>query len=257
MASRGRCGWRQAARKASPHRGVLDNEIVKIAAVIPAKNEAPTVGQVVDAARQAQLVDEVIVVDNGSSDRTAQAAADRGAFLVTSREPGKGETMRAGVDSTDAEVIVFLDADLTGLRADHVDRLVRPVVEGRAGMVCGLFDRGPLLNPLFLRLLPILTGERALRREIFESLGPDDLAGYKVEAALNSFCSEHDIPTIAFVCDGMFHRTKEEKYESVTLGVVQKVLMLLSAIGEYGSYALRHRLGRRLREGIRAGDRAA
>ena len=69
--------------------------------------------------------------------------AAHGAQVVAEPLTGKGEAMRAGVDATDAEVIVFLDADLVGLRPDHVDALVRAVRDG-AGMACGLFDRGPL-----------------------------------------------------------------------------------------------------------------
>ena len=94
--------------------------------------------------------------------------------------PGKGEAMRAGVAAVDrADVIVFLDADLVGLRPKHVDRLVRDVTGRGADMACGLFDRGPLANPIFLRHLPVLTGQRAVRRELFELLDDADVRGYR------------------------------------------------------------------------------
>ena len=146
-----------------------DAQWPRVAVVIPARNEEETVADVVAAAHRARLVDEVIVVDNGSSDGTASAAAGQGARVVTEPVSGKGEAMHTGVAATDAEVIVFLDADLIGLRPDHVDCLVEALLDG-AGMACGLFDRGPLLNPLFVHVLPTLTGERALRRELFEAL---------------------------------------------------------------------------------------
>ncbi len=202
-----------------------------VAVVIPAFNEEMTVGEVVDVAKNARSVDEVIVVDNGSSDDTASVAKEHGARLVTHPEGGKGQAMAAGVAATDAQILVFLDADLTGLRADHVDRLVRPLLEGEAGMSCGLFDRGPLLNPIFLHLLPQLTGERAVRRELFESLEPDAMAGYKVEAALNSGASELGMEVDAFICDGMSHRTKSEKSESRISGWLKTLAMLLTAGG--------------------------
>src|SRR6266508_3328724 len=95
----------------------------RTAAIIPAWNEESTVGAVIYAAQDAELVDEVIVVDNASTDGTADVAADHGARVVHEPVAGKGQAMCAGVAATDADVVVFLDADLIGLRAEDVDRL--------------------------------------------------------------------------------------------------------------------------------------
>lgn len=208
----------------------------RVAVVIPAYNEQETVGAVVDAAVVATRVDEVIVVDNGSTDRTAEVAAEHGARTVSHPEGGKGHAMAAGVRAADAPIIVFLDADLVGLRPDHVDRLVRAVTDKGADMALGLFDRGPVQNRIFLEYLPRLTGERALRRELFESLDLDQIEGYKVEAALNSRARELGMDVRAFVLDGMFHRTKEEKYASPAEGFAKKVAMLGTALGAYLTY---------------------
>ena len=147
--------------------------------------------------------------------------------------------MAAGVAATDAPVIVFLDADLVGLVPGHVDRLAEAVLSGRVGMACGSFDRGPVLNRLSLRVLPILTGQRALRREIFEDLHHKDQQGWRIEAALNSRCKEVAAPVEAFVCEGLWHRTKEEKYPSALEGFVRKQGMLITAVAAYAGYRLR------------------
>lgn len=215
------------------------------AAVIAAVNEGPTVADVVRTAAASPLVGEVVVVDGGSTDGTRERATAAGARVLVQREGGKGAGMAAGVRATEADVVVFLDADLTGLRPHHVDRLVRSVSAGGAAMACGLFDRGPMLNRVFLHLLPILTGERAVRRDLFESLAPEEIEGYRIEAALNARAAELGLPVAAFVCRGMWHRTKEEKYASPMLGFAAKVAMLLTAVGSYLSYWARHRLGRR------------
>ncbi|HEX9681949.1 MAG TPA: glycosyltransferase [Acidimicrobiales bacterium] len=215
---------------------------MRVAAVIPAWNEGETIGQVAEPARRASLVDDVIVVDNGSSDETAVRALAAGARVVHQPIPGKGETMATGVAATDAEVIVFLDADLLGLSAEHVDALVRPVVDGDVDMACGLFDRGPVSNVAYLHALPILTGQRALRRELFEMLSEDDIAGYRVEAALNSLVNHRHLRRYDVVCDGLWHRTKEEKFSSPMAGFLHKQAMLITAIWSYISFAMRHRV---------------
>lgn len=218
--------------------------MVTTAAVIPALDEERTVAGVVATAAASPLVDEVIVVDSGSRDRTAEFAARAGARVVTEGRGGKGQAMAAGVAATDADTIVFLDADLIGLRPDHVDRLVRAVTSGGAGMACGLFDRGRRWNWLFLHVSPILTGERALPRALFESVDHRDIAGYRVEAALNSRAGELGLDVTAFVCDGMSHRRKEEKHASRLAGLRSKLAMIATAYASGARYTLRWKLRR-------------
>jgi glycosyltransferase involved in cell wall biosynthesis len=197
------------------------------------------VGEVVRVARRARLVDEVVVVDNGSCDGTAEVAAAQGARVVIHEPRGKGESVLAGARATDVDIVVLLDADLTGLRPDHVDRLARAVADEGVAMALGLFDRGPRLNWVFLRLLPRLTGERALRRELLLSLDLADARGYRIEAALNSLVAQQGGVDRAFVLDGMFHHTKEEKDSSALMGFVRKMMMFSVVAWEYLVYRLR------------------
>ena len=214
-----------------------------VTAVIPAWNEVQTVGAVVYAALDARLVDEVIVVDNASTDSTAAVAAAHGARVVREPTQGKGEAMRAGVAAAPrAGVIVFLDADLVGLRPGHIDSLVATVVDGRADMACGLFDRGPVANRIFLRRLPVLTGQRAVRRELFELLDRADVHGYRVEAALNSVVAQRSMVRHDRVLPGLWHRTKEEKLASPVVGHATKLAMLASACWSYVRCAVARRV---------------
>jgi len=211
-----------------------------VVAVIPAWNEASTVGAVVYAALDARLVADVVVVDNASSDSTATVAAAHGASVVYEPVPGKGEAMRTGVAAAGgADVIVFLDADLVGLRPQHVDKLVAAVARGRADMACGLFDRGPLANPIFLRRLPVLTGQRAVRRDLFEQLDDTALRGYRVEAALNTLVAQRGLVRRDRVLPGLWHRTKQEKLGSPVVGHATKLAMLGTACWSYARLAVR------------------
>ncbi|MDP9070509.1 MAG: glycosyltransferase [Actinomycetota bacterium] len=183
-----------------------------IDAVIPARDEAPTVAAVVAAVKGCPSVREVIVVDDGSGDDTAERAAAAGAKVVDHHPGGsKARAMEAGVDATDADAILFVDADLTGLTSAHLDDICRPFLEGRAVMSLGTFDYGPRWNWLVLRFPPT-TGERIVPRWVFDSVPPHKRDGYTIEVMLNEVIAEGHLPTTARVMEGVFHRTKREKF---------------------------------------------
>jgi glycosyltransferase involved in cell wall biosynthesis len=89
------------------------------------------------------LADEILVVDNGSKDRTAEVATAAGARVVKEPVPGYGRAFRAGLRSisTACEIVVFLDGDGSD-SPEMMDRLVAPIVEGRAEFVIGSRTRG-------------------------------------------------------------------------------------------------------------------
>ena len=109
---------------------------MRIAAVIPALNEEESIGQVV-AAVPRDLVVEVIVVDNGSTDRTAAVASIAGARVVTEPQRGYGAACKAGLDAAfQADILVFLDGDASD-QPGELTILVDPVTRGEADLVIG------------------------------------------------------------------------------------------------------------------------
>ncbi|MFH1766899.1 MAG: glycosyltransferase [Patescibacteria group bacterium] len=160
----------------------------KIAVIVPALNEEMTVGQVVSTLKRSPFLDEVIVVSSGSSDRTAAIARKNGAIVYEPPANGsKGASLLFGLSKTDAPIIVFCDADLKGLTINHVQQLVQPLINGKRTMNIGLRDRGALITNI-TKHLPLIAGERALRREVIENIDPKFLKGYMVETALNYYC---------------------------------------------------------------------
>ncbi len=100
-----------------------------VAAIIPAYNEEATIAGVVGPLASSKLIDSVLVISDGSTDKTAQRAQAAGARVHSlSQQKGKGEAMRYGVRHTNADVLVFFDADLMGLDPVHVERLLLPVL---------------------------------------------------------------------------------------------------------------------------------
>jgi glycosyltransferase involved in cell wall biosynthesis len=184
---------------------------VTIDVVIPARNEATTVGDVVAAALACRYTREVVVVDDGSTDATSDRALAAGAKVVRRETPtgSKANAMELGVAATDAEAILFCDADCVGLTAAHLDDICRPYLEGRAAMSVGWFDYG-MLNPL-VRRLPPTSGERIVPRWVWDSVHPEKRTGYSIEIMLNEVIAEGRLPTTVRIMAGVTHRTKRDK----------------------------------------------
>lgn len=130
-----------------------------ISVIIPALNEENTIGNVVKFCLADPLVAEVIVVDDKSTDNTAQAAFKSGAKVILSDKRGKGISMKDGIMQAYNEIVVFLDGDIDPYPEKTIRNLVNPILDGKADFVKGAFARNagrvtelvakPLLNILF------------------------------------------------------------------------------------------------------------
>ncbi|MYR44977.1 glucosyl-3-phosphoglycerate synthase [Streptomyces sp. SID5910] len=187
-----------------------------VSVVLPALDEEATVGDIVtvirrELMRRVPLVDELVVVDSGSTDRTAEVAAAAGARVVhrdailprIPAVPGKGEVLWRSLLVTGGDVVCFVDADLREFSADFVSGIVGPLLTdpevhlvkamydrpldaapGEGGRVTELMAR-PLLNlhwPRLAGFVQPLGGEYAARRSLLERL-PFPV-GYGVELGM-------------------------------------------------------------------------
>ena len=178
--------------------------------VLPARDEESTIGWVIEAIRPhlkghgTGLLDEILVIDDASSDETALVAKLAGVNVRSlNGAGGKGQAMASGVETATGDVIVFLDADVVNTSPDYIPRLLGPLLlDESIHLVKGFYARPidgepsgggrvteltarPALALLFPELADVLqplAGETALRRNVVESVG---LApGYQVEMAL-------------------------------------------------------------------------
>ncbi|MBA3725383.1 MAG: glycosyltransferase family 2 protein [Armatimonadetes bacterium] len=198
---------------------------MKVAAVIPAFNEEHRIARVLHAVAQSKLIDDVIVVSDGSTDDTALVAGRLPGVTVLDLPAnlGKGGAMCAGVEYSDADVIVFFDADLIGLRAKHVDSLVAPVLHG-ADMAIGIFRRGKFWSDAAQVISPYISGQRALRREIIEQIPWLAEVRMGVEVAINRMARRRHLKIKRVVLDGVTHTSKEQKF-GLMKGTAQRAKM--------------------------------
>jgi len=185
---------------------------VRVTAVIPAYNEERTVGQVVRAIVASPLVAEVLVVNDGSGDGTSLVASGAGARVIDlPQNRGKGAAIQAAIAASDGEVVLLLDADLVGLEADHVRRLLSPVLAGEADMTIGVFERGRTFTDLAQVITPGLSGQRAVLRSLLQGIGGLDLARFGTEVTLNRAAERARARVVTVSLPRMTHVMKEEK----------------------------------------------
>lgn len=186
---------------------------VKVAIVVPAYNEAGRISSVLRAVTQSKLAEEVIVVDDGSIDNTAAIAEKFSGVrvLVLRENAGKGGAMLAGVQATDAQIIAFIDADLVGLRAEHVDTVIRPVLAGACDLCIGVFRGGKFWSDTAQKVTPHLSGQRAIRRDLFLTVPHIGEMRLGVEVAMNQHAKRRKARVTRVVLRGVANYHKEKK----------------------------------------------
>jgi len=188
---------------------------VRTTAVIAAYNEEKTIAAVLRALTSSPLIDEVIVVSDGSDDRTVEIARtfERVRTVALRENHGKGFAMAVGVANASHDVLFFCDGDMYNVNEDHIAALLTPVLRDECDMNVGVRDRGEVANFLHLKLKcgPVLSGIRVMRREVFETVPPQYQSHYKIEAALNCFCASAGYRQQQTVIYGLDHVIKESK----------------------------------------------
>lgn len=171
----------------------------RVVALIPAFNEEDLVGETVRAVLSMAGVDEVVVIDDGSSDRTAAEANSAGARVIRlTSNSGKGAALNKGLAETEGDIVLMLDADL-GKCAAETSALLEPVMSGQADMAIAAMKAPPGHKAGFGMAVRLsrwairkfgggemstpMSGQRAIRRAVLDHIGGFEMR-FGVETAL-------------------------------------------------------------------------
>ncbi len=185
---------------------------MKVAAIVPAYNEETTISNVLRTLKHSPLINEVIVVSDGSKDRTAEISRRCGAKVVELEENvGKGGAMKVGTLHTDADVYLFIDADLIGLKNQHISELLEPVLRESVEMTVGVFEHGRLATDLAQKIAPFLSGQRAITKDLFNKIPDLENSRFGVEMALSRYADKNKTPVTTVHLVDLYQIMKEEK----------------------------------------------
>lgn len=187
-----------------------------ISVVVPAYNEAGRISSVLRPVVASELVDDVIVVDDGSDDGTADEARLFPVRVVLLPENcGKAAALEHGVSLAKNETFLFLDADLVGLTTAHVDKLIRCFQELKLDMAVGVFANGRRNTDIAQKINPYASGQRVLTRKQWDRakqcVEEVKEVDFGIEIALSRLAAKENWVKEYIKLEGVTHVLKEEK----------------------------------------------
>jgi glycosyltransferase involved in cell wall biosynthesis len=199
------------------------------AVVIPAHNEADTIALTLLATDTQSVSDRVVVADN-CTDLTASVARALGARVIEITAGDKGSAMAAGVAAVADDLVLFLDADLRGLRPVHVEALA--TFAPLDGMVVGLRDGAKSSG------LPPISGERRLPTKFAKKLKLAGL-GYRAELAIDAAVAKAGLAHRHYAMKGVTNPTREARHPLMYADLAFYALVHLPALALYTEQSVR------------------
>ncbi len=195
----------------------------KVSCIIPAHNEAKTIVGVVEACLKTEKIGEVIVVNDGSSDKTLdklQPFAQKIKIINLSENQGKGYAVSMGIEKAKYPFLLFLDADLLNLSPHHLYSLVNPVLENKADVTIGV-----LVTPFnyYYASWPF-SGQRCLRKkDVLKLLKKMKKTKYGLEVFLNERLKNKRTIIIPLIFSQNSHLTKPRKQKDWLYAYIKEI----------------------------------
>jgi len=188
---------------------------MKISCIIPAYNEEASIASVLKVVSACPMVNEVIVIDDGSKDNTAKIV--RTSFsginlVVHEKNKGKSAAILNGANKAQGDFLILIDADLIGLKKADIEKLIAPISAGHAEVSLSLRKNAPWV----WRIIGIdfISGERVIPKKIIVGNAKDisKLPGYGLEVFINSLIIKNNYRIEIVSWPGVESPYKYKKY---------------------------------------------
>lgn len=188
-----------------------------ISCIIPAYNESAYIEAVLDVILDLDWIDEIIVVNDASNDRTLEILAkykDKIKIITHKENLGKGAAMVSGVKTSKHDLLLFLDADLVGLKEEHILQILSPVIFTKeADLSLGIFSLKQLREHTSTKIanwsVPAITGQRAIWKKNLPLLEQIAKTRYGVDLLITRHVPKNR--RIVVELDGLAQIKKEQK----------------------------------------------
>lgn len=188
-----------------------------VTAIVCAYNEEKTVKPILEVLLSHPKIDEVIAVDDGSTDRTGKvihSIKDQKLVMIHHKKNlGKGAAIATAIKKSKCDNLLLIDADLRKFHPAHVDLLLAPLLVDPKCMTIGIIEPLRPFDKTTAMIMKMFNGERALKKQfILPLLSRIERAGYGIEAILNLHFGGHRYPIYYVPLPGLIHIIKQEKH---------------------------------------------
>jgi len=174
---------------------------LKVSIIIPAYNEEKFIGSVIECVKRIDEVDEILVINDGSQDKTKAVAKRAGAKVISHKKNmGKGKAMESGCKNAEGDILIFLDADLKNLKPSKIRKILDQFKQGydfvktrfdrRGGRVTQLTAL-PLLGHFFPEIEEKfeqpLSGQIGIKKDLLERLELEEDMGVDIGILIDIF----------------------------------------------------------------------
>jgi len=170
----------------------------EVSAIVCAYNEGPRISNVLNSLLKSKNISEIIVIDDGSTDDTKEQVMKfkKIKYFKNNKNKGKGYSMDIGVKKAKHNLIFFCDADLRKFNKKIVDKIIEPVLKGKADMSIGLRKRASynfMIKFKKLSLPFMISGERILHKSSWDKIPNYYKSMYKIETGINYFAMKYNL----------------------------------------------------------------